>query len=85
MNNPVEWIGFLAGSLTTISFIPQVIKVWQTKSTHDISLIMYSLFCAGVFVWVIFGFYIQSASVVFFNAVTLVLALTILFFKIVNR
>jgi MtN3 and saliva related transmembrane protein len=80
-----EWIGFLAGTLTTISFIPQVIKVWQTRSTHDISLIMYSLFCVGVFVWVIFGVTIGSISVVLFNAVTLVLALIILSFKILNR
>jgi MtN3 and saliva related transmembrane protein len=85
MNLSTEWVGFIAGSLTTISFIPQVIKVWQTKSTHDISLIMYSLFCLGVAVWVVFGFFIQSMAVVFFNAVTLLLALTILFFKIVNR
>lgn len=80
-----EWIGFLAGSLTTISFIPQVIKVWKTHSTHDISLIMYSLFCIGVFVWVIFGILIGSISVVLFNAITLVLALIILGFKILNR
>jgi len=80
-----EWIGFLAGSLTTISFIPQVVKVWKTRSTHDISLIMYSLFCVGVLVWVIFGMMIGSVSVVLFNAITLVLAFIILGFKILNR
>lgn len=75
-------MGLVAGFLTTVAFIPQVIKTWQSKSARDLSLIMFSLFCTGVFLWMIYGFMINELPVILWNIITLMLALTILFFKI---
>lgn len=77
-----ETMGLVAGFLTTVAFIPQVIKTWQSKSARDLSLIMFSLFCTGVFLWMIYGFMINELPVILWNIITLMLALTILFFKI---
>jgi len=77
--------GLLAGTLTTISFLPQVIRVWKTHSTKDLSLVMFLLFAAGVLMWFIYGLMIHQLPVIIPNAVTLVLALIILGFKIVYK
>lgn len=75
-------LGFIAGSLTTISFLPQVIKTWKTKSTKDISLVMFIVFSIGVFLWFLYGICIRSIPVICANLVTLILASIILTFKI---
>ena len=75
-------LGLLAGTLTTISFIPQVTKTWRSKYTRDISLGMFLIFSAGTFLWLLYGIRIGALPVVIANAITLALALTILFFKI---
>jgi MtN3 and saliva related transmembrane protein len=78
----IEYIGITAGILTTFSFLPQVIKIWQTRDVSSISLIMYSLFCIGVAMWLIYGISLGSFSLILANAVTLVLAGCVLFLKI---
>ncbi|MCE7863696.1 MAG: hypothetical protein DYG99_09160 [Bacteroidetes bacterium CHB5] len=75
-------LGLVAGFLTTIAFVPQVVKTWRTKSAHDLSLVMFLLFCSGVFLWMIYGFMINELPVILWNIITLLLALVILFFKI---
>lgn len=77
-----QMLGFVAGVLTTAAFVPQVVKTWRTRSTHDISLGMFSLFSIGLVLWLGYGFLIDSAPIIVTNLVTLVLALTILFFKL---
>jgi len=74
-------IGLAAGTLTTIAFLPQVIKTWQTKSAKDISLGMFSTFSTGVFLWIVYGFSVGDLPVLLANIVTFVLAFTILVFK----
>jgi len=69
-----ESIGYVAAILTTVSFVPQVIKVWQTRSARDISLPMYSLFILGTALWLTYGVAIHSLPVALANAATLVLA-----------
>jgi len=81
----MEWItviGLMAGSLTTISFLPQAIKTWRSKSAKDISLTMFLSFCIGVILWIIYGLFIMDIPVLVTNIVTLILAGTILFFKL---
>ena len=78
----VEILGFVAGALTTVSFVPQVIKTWRTRSTADISLGMFALFCAGLVLWTLYGLALGSLPIVLWNAITLLLAGTILFFKL---
>jgi MtN3 and saliva related transmembrane protein len=76
------WIGSLAACCTTISFVPQLIRVWQRKSASDISLIMFLLFSFGVACWLIYGIGIGSWPITAANAITLVLALAILILKL---
>ncbi|MDY7021720.1 MAG: SemiSWEET transporter [Cyanobacteriota bacterium] len=85
MASLVTAIGLLAGALTTIAFLPQVIKTWKTKSTRDVSLEMFVMFCLGVFLWIVYGALIKDLPLVLANVVTLSLASTILFFKLKYR
>jgi MtN3 and saliva related transmembrane protein len=80
----VTALGLLAGALTTIAFVPQVLKTWRTRSTHDISLWMFSILVAGIIAWLVYGVVIQDVPLMLANAVTLLLAGTILVFKIRN-
>ncbi len=78
----IALLGFVAGALTTIAFVPQVVKTWRTRSTQDISLGMFVIFCAGVALWLAYGVALHAVPVIAANAVTLVLALTIVALKI---
>jgi MtN3 and saliva related transmembrane protein len=79
-----EMIGYLAATLTTASFLPQAILTIRTKDTESLSLSMYSMFTLGVFFWLIYGLYISDKAIIFANAITLLLAASILSFKIYN-
>jgi MtN3 and saliva related transmembrane protein len=77
----VELIGGVAGLLTTIAFVPQVIKVVRTKSTKDLSKGMCLTFSIGLFMWLIYGICVGSIPIVLANGVTLLLSSTILWYK----
>ena len=77
-----DLLGLVAGTLTTAAFVPQVVKTWRTRSTHDISLGMFALFSSGLVLWLVYGVMIDSLPIVVSNIITLALALTILFFKL---
>jgi MtN3 and saliva related transmembrane protein len=78
----IELVGYLAATLTTAAFLPQVIQVWQSKSTRDLALPTLLSFIAGVSMWLLYGLLLNSAPVIVANAVTLVLNLVILRFKL---
>lgn len=78
-------IGLLAGTLTTISLVPQVVKIWKTKHARDLSLGMFAIFSSGVLLWLLYGIEIGATPIIVANAVTLGLSLTILAFKIRYR
>jgi MtN3 and saliva related transmembrane protein len=78
----VTALGLLAATLTTVAFVPQVVKTWRTRSTHDISLGMFAILVAGIVAWLVYGAIIGDAPLILANAVTLLLAGTILYFKI---
>ena len=75
-------MGLLAGTMTTIAFLPQLIQTWKTRSAKDVSLGMFLIFTTGVLLWVIYGLMIQSLPIIAANTVTLVLAGTILVLKL---
>lgn len=77
-----QLVGYAAACLTTVSFIPQVFKVWQTRSTKDVSLGMYALFTLGVALWLVYGLAIDAWPVIIANAVTLLLAGAVLVMKL---
>jgi MtN3 and saliva related transmembrane protein len=76
-----DLIGAIAGVLTTVSFVPQVLKTWRTRSTGDISFGMFLLFSLGVALWLIYGAAIRSAPIVLANGVTLALSSSIIAMK----
>jgi MtN3 and saliva related transmembrane protein len=80
-----EVIGLAAALLTTASFVPQAIQVLRTGDTRAISLGMYLMFTSGSFLWLIYGVCIKSVSVTLANAITFLLALTILILKVKHR
>jgi len=77
-----EWIGFAAASLTTASFVPQAWLTFRTRDVRGISLGMYSVFTLGVALWLAYGWLLQAWPVVAANAITLVLAMSILAMKL---
>ena len=75
-------LGIIAAALTTIAFIPQLLKIWKTKSAKDISLAMFLIFCTGVFLWMIYGILRNDLPVMIANLLVFAQALVILVLKI---
>ena len=82
MDSLTDITGFIAATMTTIAFLPQVIKVWKSRSAKDISLGMYAIFVSGVLLWLVYGCMIGAMPVIVANAVTLLLAAAILVGKL---
>ena len=80
-----EIIGLIAAVCTTFAFITQVMKVWKTKQTKDLSLRMYSIMFIGVLLWLVYGIRIDSLSIMLANVVTAILVGTILVFIIQGK
>jgi len=75
-------IGYIAGTLTTVSFVPQVFRTWKLKETRDISLAMLLLFAAGILLWTMYGIWIGSLPVIAANIMTFVLVVFLLWMKL---
>lgn len=82
MDNIIDLIGFFSGFCTTIAFLPQVIKAYKTRSTKDVSLLMFLVFTIGVAGWLIYGVLLMNVPIIIANIVTLFLAFLILVAKI---
>lgn len=68
-------VGYIAGTLTTIAFIPQVSRAWKLRETRDISLAMLFLFAAGVLLWTLYGVFVSAAPIIAANVITFFLIL----------
>ncbi len=75
-------IGFLAGTGTTVSFFPQMIRVIRTKSVSDLSIYMFLIHSSGVSLWVAYGLLVDDMIIVLFNCVTALFNIVILSFFI---
>ncbi len=75
-------LGYVAGFLTTASFLPQVVKAWRTRSTEDLSFWMLGGFSGGVSLWIVYGLMLSEPPIVLFNAITLGLAAVLIWLKI---
>jgi MtN3 and saliva related transmembrane protein len=80
----VEIIGWIAAGLTTISFLPQAVKVLRSNETSSISLWMYSIFTIGILCWLIYGVYLKSSQMIISNLITFFFAIIILRAKVKN-
>jgi MtN3 and saliva related transmembrane protein len=68
--------------LTTISFLPQVIKAHKTRETKDLSLVMYLLFSIGLVLWTAYGIMLRESPIIAANSVTLIMCLYIVYLKV---
>lgn len=78
----IDIIGYLAAAITTFSFVPQAIHTIKTKDTSGISLMMYSMFIVGIFLWLVYGILLMAWPIILANVVTLILAAIILYYKV---
>ena len=78
----IEILGLVAGTITSITFLPQVIKIWQTKSAKDLSIMMLLLLMLGVVLWLIYGLVVMSAAIIYTNGMVLAMSLIMLYFKL---
>jgi MtN3 and saliva related transmembrane protein len=77
-----EWLGGIAATLTTVSFVPQAVRALRTRDTRGISLLMYAVFTVGIAFWLAYGWMLQAWPIVIANAITLVLSGAILALKL---
>ena len=78
----IDWLGTVAGILTTIAFLPQVLKVWRSRSARDISLGMYAIFATGVACWAVYGWILSIWPIIITNVVTLMLVAVVIGLKL---
>ena len=83
--NYIDLFGFFAALLTTIAFLPQLYKTWNTKSAEDVSLIMLILFITGLIFWIIYGIKINSIPILVANIITFIFNFSILILKLSYR
>ena len=77
-----DWLGSIAGFCTTVAFLPQVLKVWRTRSARDVSLGMYAVFTLGVVCWLAYGWLLMIWPIIIANIVTLVLVALVIAMKL---
>ena len=77
----VDAIGIAAGTLTTLSFLPQLVSVYRTRSAEDLSYGYLSTFALGVILWLCYGILLHALPVILANAVTLTLVVSIMALK----
>ena len=77
----ILFIGYAAAVLTTLAFLPQVIRIWKLRETRDLSLPTFLMFTTGVFFWLVYGSLTGDIPIAIANVVTLILAVIILGFK----
>ena len=81
----MDWvilIGLAAAILTTFSLVPQIIKIFRTKGTKDISLLMYVAITIGFFLWLVYGVLRKDPAIIFANVVALILGFCVLVLKV---
>jgi len=78
----ITLVGFIAGTLTTAAYIPQVVRSWRLKETKDISLSMLVLYAAGVSLWLVYGIWTGALPVIAANGISLILILVLLGIKL---
>jgi len=77
----IKILGLIAGTITSITFIPQVLQIWKTKSAKDISILMLSLLLIGVSLWLAYGIAVKDVAIIYTNGMVLAMSLLMLYFK----
>jgi MtN3 and saliva related transmembrane protein len=77
--------GLIAGSLTTFSYLPQLLKALKTKSTRDLSVYWLAALTLGLVFWIAYGYFISSFPVIFFNVILIIITIWLLILKFKYR
>ena len=82
---PISYFGYIAAICTTVSFIPQVYKLWKTRKTKGLSLTTYLIYSTGVFFWTVYGFLLRDPAILIANAITFIFVLPIVMLELQSR
>jgi MtN3 and saliva related transmembrane protein len=77
----IQILGLAAGTITSITFLPQVLQIWKTKSAKDLSLQMLLLLILGVTMWLTYGLLVKDTAIIYTNSMVLVMSFLMLYFK----
>ncbi len=75
-------IGLVAGTITSITFLPQVIRIWKTRSAKDLSMLMLTLLIIGTSLWFSYGLMMKDTAIIYTNSMVLAMSLVMMFFKL---
>ncbi len=78
----LEILGLSAGTITSITFLPQVIQIWKTKSAKDLSLGMLGFLIIGVSMWLSYGILVKDVAIIYTNSMVLLMSFIMLYFKL---
>jgi MtN3 and saliva related transmembrane protein len=78
----IQLLGLAAGTITSITFVPQVLHIWKTKSAKDLSFTMLLLLIIGVVMWLTYGIIVKDAAIIYTNSMVLTMSIILLVFKI---
>lgn len=78
----MEWIGIVAGVLTAVSMLPQLIKVIKEKHVEDLSVVMLLVLVAGLSMWVMYGFIRKDPPLIYTNMFSIAVNLALIFFRV---
>jgi len=78
----IQLLGLAAGTITSITFAPQVLHIWKTKSAKDLSFFMLLLLIIGVVMWLTYGIIVKDAAIIYTNSMVLTMSIILLVFKI---
>ena len=81
----IDLVGYVAAILTTVAFVPQALTSWRTRDLSGVSLPMYSIFTAGVAMWLAYGVMLGSLPIIIANTITLALSGAVLVLKVMHR
>ena len=90
MFNPIvmhesQYLGYAAGIITTLAFLPQALRIIRTRQTRDISLLWALAMNTGIVLWLLYGIAKNDLPMIGANSITLVLLMIILYCKIRYR
>ena len=77
----VDILGYAAGAITSLTFLPQVIKTWREKSAKDISLLMFLIAAINEVMWIAYGALLNNWVIILTNAIVLAMSLTMIYLK----
>ena len=78
----IWFLGSIAGLLTTVAFVPQVLRTWQSRSAADLSMSMLVTFALGIVLWIVYGIMLKESPIVVTNVITLILSVALIVMKV---